>query len=744
MTWPTHLLERARRAPDLDLCAVPGSTAVVAFGDPVQARVATLGINPSSAEFLDTSGVLLAGDQRRLATLDSLGVTRHDALTLEHAEAIVDDSARYFDRRPYHWFTPLDDILREALGATYHDRSACHLDLVQVATSPLWGALPADIQDDLVRADVPFLRQQLVETPFDIVVVNGQSVRSAVERAGLVRWQHVHTLDGPPKADLFVGHTGSTLWVAWTCNLQSQHGALAHSDDLARLLASEVGPKRPTCGGTAAPLPIGQATRRRTTPQPAITTTAGDDSGPMPRGLHFTSKSELVGYLASWLDRSSHDTIGDVGTYGGSTWATIDSEVGVIGLNRDTTRSAIESFVASARNGLSYDWLAVANRKGRINKVLFCEDRTPGWFAYLREPLDSETRLGHGLPSATTSAQRRPSSPDRPTEPAEAATPVTAREPSWSTTSTAGPSAGVAVATSIPHPDTAPATAAPTGEAAIVQFPHPGGEHVPSGSHMGWNLGSHARKFLAATGTRIDADGRAHDGPLAFWGEWEAPSHVIRRWDRRAALPTVLHDPYWTRNAPDRERQNTDPWVFGDTFIYSNCKQLTPADAPSALQSLPVGSLILFGSARAGEFVLDTVFVVGEAAGRYWPMGPDTASEVEVEDAFRTCTIESLARLPARYAHARFALFRGATPEAPVGGIYSFTPCVPLGAGSPRFVRPPIRLDGLINPRSAQSPSGAKSRHRPADVQQAWDDVVDQVLAAGLDLAVRLDTPPEK
>src|SRR5690606_33650527 len=128
-----------------------------------------------------------------------------------------------------------------------------------------------------------------------------------------------------------------------------------------------------------------------TTSRPAASAATGDDSGPMPRGLHFTNKSELVAYMASWLERSSHDTIGEVGTYGGSAWATIDSEVGPIGLNRDTTRSAVEAFVASARNGLGYDWLVVANQKGRINKVLFCEDRTPGWFAYLREPLDAET-----------------------------------------------------------------------------------------------------------------------------------------------------------------------------------------------------------------------------------------------------------------------------------------------------------------------------------------------------------------
>ena len=81
MTWPAYLLERALRAPDLDLGVVAGSTPVVSFGDPVDAPVATLGINPSSSEFLDSSGALLDGAERRLATLASLGVERYDELT---------------------------------------------------------------------------------------------------------------------------------------------------------------------------------------------------------------------------------------------------------------------------------------------------------------------------------------------------------------------------------------------------------------------------------------------------------------------------------------------------------------------------------------------------------------------------------------------------------------------------------------------------------------------------------------
>ena len=108
MTWPTLLIERACWAPDLDLCAIPGSTAVVAFGDPVAARVATIGINPSSSEFRDSAGRLLLGADRRLATLESLGLERYGQITDEHAVAIVDQCAAYFDRRPSEAFEPLE------------------------------------------------------------------------------------------------------------------------------------------------------------------------------------------------------------------------------------------------------------------------------------------------------------------------------------------------------------------------------------------------------------------------------------------------------------------------------------------------------------------------------------------------------------------------------------------------------------------------------------------------------------
>jgi hypothetical protein len=116
-----------------------------------------------------------------------------------------------------------------------------------------------------------------------------------------------------------------------------------------------------------------------------------------------------------------------------------------------------------------------------------------------------------------------------------------------------------------------------------------------------------AAKLLAPGGSLAEA-------PLAFWAEWEAPSYVIHRWPEEGDLPRFLQEPRWERPTNKEFRQNTDPWVFGDCFRYSNCHQLNQ----SGLRNLAAGSVILFGStlgfaSPAGpRFVLDTLFVVSE------------------------------------------------------------------------------------------------------------------------------------
>lgn len=121
---PSYLRAMVRRSPPAQAPVVAGSTPVIAFGDPSRAEIASLGINPSKREFVETSA-MLAGDQRRLATLDSLGADHLASLTDEQVREVVDDCARYFQRNPYRqWFDPLDHLLRDALGASFHDGSA--------------------------------------------------------------------------------------------------------------------------------------------------------------------------------------------------------------------------------------------------------------------------------------------------------------------------------------------------------------------------------------------------------------------------------------------------------------------------------------------------------------------------------------------------------------------------------------------------------------------------------------------
>lgn len=277
--------------------------------------------------------------------------------------------------------------------------------------------------------------------------------------------------------------------------------------------------------------------------------------------------------------------------------------------------------------------------------------------------------------------------------------------------------------------------------AMFVQFPHPGQEHRPPGETMPWNLGKHRRKFLRSSGRVVDPDGRHRDTDLAFWGEWEPPSRIVRRWPAGGALPRALHQPYWFCPASDSPRQNTDPWVFGNCMIYSNCRQLTSAArTPSSMQSLPRGSVICFGSTIDHEFCLDTVFVVGSAEA--WT--PAETAKLDAGEAFRVCTAESIAA-GGRDAYADLTLYRGASLDEPVHGMYSFVPALPVADDDPpRFARPVIRLDGLINPRSRHSTWGSRRPMPVAAVRDAWQAVRDQVLAADLMLAVHLDTPPEQ
>ena len=149
------------------------------------------------------------------------------------------------------------------------------------------------------------------------------------------------------------------------------------------------------------------------------------------------------------------------------------------------------------------------------------------------------------------------------------------------------------------------------------------------------------------------------------------------------AAASLIRDPRWTI---------TDPWVFGETFRYSNCKQLIYRQNPSALQRLTAGSVILFGSTLYGEFVLDTVFVVKKPVP-YVPHHPP-----ETDEAFRLSTIESI--ITDGRGDLQFTLYHGATFDEPVAGMFSFVPCRGAADTDACFARPVVSLPGYARYRT--------------------------------------------
>jgi hypothetical protein len=362
--WPQYLLERAAEPPPEGCSVVPGSTPVISFGHPLDPTVATLGINPSSGEFL-SNGRLLEGDQRRLATLRSIEATGYGDIDEVRAATIIDDCASYFERKPYRWFNVLDRILTEALGVSYFHKTACHLDLVQWATDPIWKELARDQQERLLEGDRDFLGRQLAHEGYKVVVVNGATAMRWAQAAGIVTWHETDRIEASPAARFSVGRGQGALLVGWSCNLQSQPGAMRHVEPLIDLVKKHA---RNELGGD------------RMTEQTSFE-----------RGTHFQSRAQLVAALEHWVAEGNDETIGDL-KFGRAPWISFDTSAGIADINADTRRDAIERMLRQTRDG--QPWHVVANNRGKVNKVVFDQsDSHEGWYSYLRQPLDAPQEL---------------------------------------------------------------------------------------------------------------------------------------------------------------------------------------------------------------------------------------------------------------------------------------------------------------------------------------------------------------
>ena len=172
-----NLLDTLHASIPRDAGVITWGSPVPAFGNPASSRLATLGINPSSREFLDANGNELRGHLRRFHTLRSLGLSSWGDADSRHLREMVLYCQGYFHRNPYdRWFRVLDRLVSTAGVSYYRDQGACHLDLIPYATMPKWTGLTSRQRATLLQIGAKTLGRLIADSPIHALVLNGRSV----------------------------------------------------------------------------------------------------------------------------------------------------------------------------------------------------------------------------------------------------------------------------------------------------------------------------------------------------------------------------------------------------------------------------------------------------------------------------------------------------------------------------------------------------------------------------------------
>ena len=283
----------------------------------------------------------------------------------------------------------------------------------------------------------------------------------------------------------------------------------------------------------------------------------------------------------------------------------------------------------------------------------------------------------------------------------------------------------------------------------VVQFVHPAPEDLKTFGNglKPWNCGKHKRNFLVSAGEAISVKGSCPQRfeKISFWGEWEPEAKIVQNY--KNVLPYKPHRlicPLFPLSVPFQGKAgccaNTDPFVFGNNFKYSNCRQYTnKGKSKTLLQSLPTGSIILFGSCLnengVDVFVLDTVFLVENSKKFNSKQYSSLKQFIGVDyPLFEAATLKPLdmGTNPSR----DFTLYQGQNYEEKK--CYSFVPCDVNG--NP-FAR--ISLTKKIIPELSVKLETfkvlKKTKKEYLDPQNVWNKIADYVLSQGFSLGVRFD-----
>lgn len=301
---------------------------------------------------------------------------------------------------------------------------------------------------------------------------------------------------------------------------------------------------------------------------------------------------------------------------------------------------------------------------------------------------------------------------------------------------------------------------------------------------MWWNNSVHQRKFLKCDGLFIDKTFydmknndayKAKEGELLFWGEMEYPTQMNKikySVQTDSKWPLYIHTPINQRRIdvknlededlfklygamyeqnniriydPEIGLQNTDPYVFGNSFFYSCCKQ-RKCNKPTILQNLNPGDLIVFYSYKKCDsgFVcmLDTIFVIGEKIGEF-----KKNSYSKIKNSISDLYFQNVV-MPIFYGNGGsldndgcFTLYRSATYRNPINGMFSYFPCKIYSGnencGFPRYEIKNGILQGDIVLKSKQG----FAVNNVDNVFYIWRCLTQDILDAGYNLGVTAFEP---
>jgi len=306
---------------------------------------------------------------------------------------------------------------------------------------------------------------------------------------------------------------------------------------------------------------------------------------------------------------------------------------------------------------------------------------------------------------------------------------------------------------------------------------------------MWWNNSEHKRKFIRATGHMISKNDfdiflenktiNTNLSELCFWGELEYPTYFEKipyTTIHDTRYPTYIHTPVPqkrldilnktekelqtiydsiiidTKNnrlyEPSMGKQNTDPYVFGDNFMYSCCKQVKNRK-PSKLQNLFPGDIIVYYSLRKNEIgfscLLDTVFVVEKVVGRY-----KRNDYKEIQNKVSELYFQNVI-LPIHYGcgnsiddEGSYTLYKAATPSSPVNGMFSYFPCKEysekINCGFPRYEIKDGHLTDAIQIKSQQG-FAIKSTDDSDSQYNLWLSLTQNILNSGYNLGTHVPEP---